>query len=161
MKQSADLGHFDVGAYLGRYHGRYVRHLEGVLQHVFAVTVPELKLAQQSDDLGIQASDSRVEDGFFARLPDRGLDLLFRPLHHVFDAGRVYAPVRNQLGHRYPGGLASDRVETRKRYRLRRVVNDQVNACTLFNRSYIPSFAAYQTTFHVVAGKWNGCDRHL
>ena len=76
----------------------------------------------------MDAVDADFEDGLLAGLADVVVDLLLGLAHHLLDAARMNAPVGDQPLERRRGDLAADRVETGDHHRLRRVVDDQVDA---------------------------------
>ena len=88
----------------------------------------ELQSADHFDDLGMQAGHARLVGRRLALLADLLLDLLLGLGDDLFDARRMDAAVLDQLGQRQPGDLAAHRIEARQRDRVRRVVDDQVDA---------------------------------
>ena len=110
------------------------------------------------DQLWVQTAHTGLKHRLFARFLQDLVHLLAGLLHHLLDAGRVDAAIDNQLGQRDPGDLSPDGVEARKRYRFRRVIDDQVDARGLFERTDVSSLAADETTLHLIIGQRNGGD---
>ena len=153
MQQAAALGQGDVRAQLGCHDAGQMGHFDGVLEHVLAVGGAELQAAQQLDQLGVQAVDVGIEGGLFALLPDALLHLAAGFFHHLFDAARLDAAVQDQLFQGHPGNLAADGVETGEDDRLRRVVDDQVNAGHGLQRADVAALAADDAALHFLVGQ--------
>ena len=89
------------------------------------------------------------------------LDLLLGLAHHLLDARRMDAAVRDQPLQGNAGDLAADRIVTRDDHRLRRVVDDQVDARSRLDGADVSTLAADDPPLHVVAGQVHDRDRAL
>ena len=158
VQQGAGLADLDVGADLGGQHRGDPRGEHAFLEDVAAVAGAEAQVAQLLDQLWVQAAHTGLKHRLFARFLQDLVHLLAGLLHHLLDTGRVDAAIDNQLGQRDPGDLAPDGVEARKRHRFRRVVDDQVDARGLLQRTDVSSLAADETTLHLIIGQRNGGD---
>ena len=79
----------------------------------------------------------------------------------LLDAGGVDAPVLHQLVQRAAGDLAAHGIEGGDGDRLRRVVDDQVDAGRLLQRPDVAALAADDAALHVVRGQGNDGDGRL
>ena len=82
-------------------------------------------------------------------------------LGHFLDARGVDAAVLEQFRERPPGHLAAHGVEGGDHDRLRRVVDDQVDAGGLLERADVPPLAADDPPLHVVRRQRHGGDEPL
>ena len=103
----------------------------------------------------------RLEDGLLAGEADVLLELGLRAVVHLLDPGRMDPPVLDQLRERHLRDLAPDPVEGREDDRLRRVVDDEVDAGEVLERADVASLAADDPALHVVGGKLDDADRGL
>ncbi len=71
------------------------------------------------------------------------------------------APVLNQFLDTDPGNFAADGIETGQDDGLRRVVNDQIDACQLFDGTDIAAFTADDPALHFLVGKRDNGDGGL
>src|SRR5262249_54356009 len=78
------------------------------------------------------------------------LHLLLRETNHFLNAGRMNATILNQLAERHPRHLASHVIETADNDNPRRIVDDDVHACSLLERPNVPTFSADDPTLHLV-----------
>ena len=136
-------------------------NFQRVLEDVFAVAVSEFQPAQQPDKLRVQPADAGGEHRFLARRADGFRHFLLSAVHHVLDARGVYPAVRDEFRHGDSGGLPPYRVEAGQGHGFGGVVYYQVDSGAFFDCPYIPSFSAYQATFHVVIGKGDCGDGQL
>ena len=95
--------------------------------------------------------------GAQAQPVDLGLALLVR----LLDALRMDPPVEDQPLEREPADLAADRVETGQQHRLRRVVDDQVDAGDRLVGADVAALAADDPALHLVAGQVHDADDGL
>ena len=92
---------------------------------------------------------------------DRLLDLFLGLLHFFLDAARVDAAVLDQPAQRQPGHLAAHRIEAGDDHRLRRIVDDQVDAGRLLDRPDVAALAADDAPLHLVVGQRHAGYRRL
>ena len=111
VQQAGALGDLEVGAELGGHDAGQMGDLDGVVEHVLAVAGAELEAPEGADQLGRHAVDVGVEAGLLAGLFDDGLDLGLGLIVRLLDAGRVDAPVGDELGQREARDLAAHAVE--------------------------------------------------
>ena len=91
-----------------------VRALDQVVEHVLTVAGAELELAQQSDQLRVEALHPRLEGRPLALLDDPLLDLRPGVLVGLLDQRRIDPAVGDQPLHRQAGDLATYPVEGRQ-----------------------------------------------
>ena len=103
----------------------------------------------------------RLEDRLLAGLADVLLDLRLRQVVHLLDARGVDAPVLDELGERELRHLASHAVEGREHDRLRGVVDDEVDAGQVLERTDVATFPADDAALHVVGGELDHGDGGL
>ena len=125
----------------------------GVLEDVLAVACPELELAQQLDELGMDVVDLELQDGVLALLLDFLFELLLDVFDDLLDAGGMDTAVDDQLLDGQPGHLAPDGVEAREDDRFGRVVHDDVDAGGQLEGADVPSLAADDPALHVIGGQ--------
>ena len=159
VQQPPHLGHLDVGPGLGSQHPGQKSDLNGMLQHVFAIAVTIFELPQQPDQLPVQTADANVEGGLFAGLHNRLVNFVVGAVHHVLDAGRLYAPVGDQLFQRQPGDFPSHRVEAGNSHCFGSVINNDVYSGKGFQGTNVASFTADETAFS--SHRWAGILRKL
>ncbi len=123
--------------------------LENVL--TVAGTVPEL--AQELDQLGVNSVYAHVETGLLPGLPDDDLHFLFGFGHHLFYAGRMNPPVRDQLLQSHSGDFPPDGIIAREYNRLRRVVHDHIDSSGGFEGTDVSSFSSDYAPLHLLVGK--------
>ena len=135
--------------------------LERVLEDVLAVARPVPKPPEDLDELLVELAAVRLEDGLLAGLLDVLLELRLRLVVHLLDSRRMDASVLDQLLERDPRCLAADPVERRKHDRVRRVVDDEVDAGEVFERADVATLAADDAPLHVVGGELDDGDGRL
>ena len=110
---------------------------------------------------GSTPCDARLEH---RRLPHRDevrLELGLRLEVRLLDARRVDAAVLEELLERQPRELAPDAVEGRQHDRVRRVVDDEVDAGQVLQRADVASLAADDAALHVVRRQLHDGHRRL
>ena len=137
-------------AELGRHDPGQVDDLERVLEDVLAVARAEAQAAEDVHELLVEGAAVRLEHGLLAGLADDILDLRLRLVVHLLDPGRVDAPVLDQLRQRQARDLAAQAVERREDDRVRRVVDDEVDARQVLERADVAPLPADDAPLHVV-----------
>jgi len=107
------------------------------------------------EDLRREARDARIVGGRLAGLADDDVDLGLGLVDDVLDAAWVDAAVLDELGERQASHLAADRVEAAEHDRVRRVVDDEVDAGGLLEGADVAPLAADDAALHLIGG-----DRH-
>ena len=161
VQQRRAAGGLGGGAELVGHHRRQVRALDGVREHVLAVARAVLQAAQDLDQLGVEAADVGLEGRLLAALDDVALELGLGLVVGLLDPRRVDAPVLQQLLERHPGDLAADAVEAGEDHRVRRVVDDEVDAGEVLERADVAALAADDAALHVVGGQLDDRDGRL
>ena len=105
--------------------------------------------------------DADLERGLFTGFLHLLLDVGRRLLEHLLDAGRVDAPVCDEVLERDAGDLATDGVEARERDGLGSIVDDEVDAGYLLERADVAAFPADDAALDVVRRDRDGRDRAL
>ena len=103
----------------------------------------------------------RLEDRLLAGLADVILELGLREVVHLLDPGRMDPAVLDQLLERRPRDLAAEAVEGREDDRLRRVVDDEVDAGQVLERADVAALAADDPALHVVRRELDDGDGRL
>jgi hypothetical protein len=129
-----------------------------VPEHVLAVAGAVLEPAEDLDDLLVEVAAVGLEDGLLPGLHDEVVELGLRLVVHLLDPSRLDPAVLDQLLQRQPRDLAAETVERREDDRLRRVVDDEVDARQVLERPDVPALAADDPALHVVRGQVH--DRH-
>jgi hypothetical protein len=150
VQQARATRELHVRPELGRDEAREVPDLDGVQQHVLRVRLAELEAPEVLYQLGMQAMNTEVEHGLLAGLLALRVDFLLRLAHHFFDARGMDAPVGNQRTDRDACDLATHGVEARDRDRLRRVIDDHVDARRCFERADVAALASDQPALQVI-----------
>ena len=119
-----------------------MRGLDGVRMLVLAITGAEFQRAQQVQHLGVQAMDAGLVRSALAFFANDLLNFGAGVFHQLFDTGRVDPPVHDQLGHRPLGDFAPYRIKTADGDRLRRIIDDHVNAGCQFEGANIAPVCA-------------------
>ena len=153
VEQRRALRRLHVRVELGRHQPAEVDDLERVLEDVLAVARAVVEPAEELDELLVELAAVRLEDGLLAGLQDVLVDLRLRLVVHLLDPRRLDAAVLDELERGHLRDLAADRVEGREHDRLRRVVDDHVDAGQVLERADVASLAADDPALHVVGGK--------
>src|SRR6476660_6247306 len=111
-------------------------------QHVLTVAGAVVKSTKQVDDPFIKAANAHFLNGLVAVSADFLFDFVLRLGHELFDPRWVDAAIGNELVERDPGNFAAHRVERAHDHDARRVVDNYVDAGSLFKRADVPPFAA-------------------
>ena len=161
VEQTGALGDGDVLAELGGHEAGQLGDLDGVVVDVLAVAGAVLHAPDELDQLGMQAHDVGLQHGALALGLDGGVDLALGELDHLLDAGRVDPPIEDELLQGQPRDLAADGVEAGDGDRLRRVVDDEIDARERFNGADVAALAADDASLHLVIGQGNHADGDL
>ena len=135
--------------------------LDGMHELVLAVAGAELEAPEQALHLAVQAGDAGLDHGLLARLDDDAVDLLLRLFDFLLDAGRVNAPVGDQLAQRHTCYLAAHGIVAADDDGFRRVVYDQVHAQRLFDGTDVAALAADNAPLHLVGRQIHAAHREL
>ena len=100
-------------------------------------------------------------DGLLARLLDEVVELRLRLVVGLLDPRRVDPAVLDQLVERQLRDLSANAVERREHDRLRRVVDDEVDAGEVLQRADVAALPADDPALHVVGGQLDDRDRRL
>ena len=146
---------------LGRHDPREVDDLERVLEDVLAVARAEAEAPEDADELLAQLAAIGLEDSLRARLVDLLVELRLRRVVHLLDPGGMDPAVLDELFERELRHLTPDPVERGEDDRVRRVVDDEINAGQVLERADVPALAADDAALHVVARELDDGDRGL
>ncbi len=153
VQQAGPLDRLLVVARFRGEHPRDVRDLDRVAEHVLSERRPEVQAAEVLHEIRMERADPDLVDGGLASLLDRLVDLRARAAHRLFDARRVDAAVDEEPLEGPFRDLAPDGVEARHDHRLRRVVDDHVDAGQGLEGADVATLAADDAALHVVARK--------
>ena len=138
-----------------------VRALDQVRQDVLAVGGAVAEPAEQGDQLGVHVGDAELGHGVLAGPLAEQLDLGLAAVVGLLDPLRVDPAVLDEALQGEAGDLAAHRVETGEQHRLRRVVDDQVDAGYRLEGADVPALAADDPALHLVAGQVHHGDHGL
>ena len=123
-----------------------------MLQHILAIAGAVAHPAQQLHQLGVQVVHTGLDDGALAVLLDLGFHLAAGLLHRFLYAGRVDAPILDELFKREPCHLTLDRVVTGKGDGLGGIIDDEIHAGQVLQRADVASLTADDTALHFIIG---------
>ena len=161
VQERGALGRLHARSELRRHHAAEVHDLERVLEDVLSVARPEAEPPEDLHQLFVELAAVGLEHRLLAGLEDVILHLGLRLVVHLLDPSRMDAPVLDQLDERHLRGLAADAVEGREHDRLRRVVDDEVDAGEVLERADVATLAADDPPLHVVGRELDERDRGL
>ena len=111
VQQTATLREHHVAAELRRHRAREMRDLDGVVEHILPIARAIAQAPEELHELRMQAMDARIERRLLARLLDAHIDFALCLLHHFLDAGRVDAPILDELLECDASHFAAHRIE--------------------------------------------------
>lgn len=161
MKQTGTLGGHDVDTKLGGHDSAQLGNLERMLQDVLPEGGTIAQSAQGSDDLRMQVMDPRIEGGLFARFANALVNEIGGLVVHLLDARRMDTAICDEVLQRNASGLATNRIEAGQHDRLGRIVDDEIDAGNLLERTDIAAFASDDATFEVIRGNMDRSDGDL
>ena len=161
VQERGALRRLDARAELARHDPREVDDLERVLEDVLAVARAIAEPPEHLRQLLVHVAAVRLEHGLLAGLADVLLELGLRGVVGVLDPRRMNAAVLDQLLQRHPRQLAADAVERGEHDRLRRVVDDEVDARQVLERADVAPLAADDAALHVIGRQLDHRDRRL
>ena len=138
-----------------------VDDLERVLEDVLPVARAVAESAEDLHELLVELAAVRLEDGLLAGLADVLLELGLRLVVHLLDPGRVDPAVLDELVERHARDLAPQRVERGEDDRMRRVVDDEVDARQVLERPDVAAFPSDDPALQVVRGELDDGHRRL
>ena len=149
------------GAELVGHHRGQMGALDRVREDVLPVGRAVLQPAEHRDQVGVERLDVRVEARLLAALGDVRLQLGLRLVVGLLDPRGMDAAVLQQLLERHARDLAPHAVEAGEDDRVRRVVDDEVDAGQVLERADVAALAADDPALHVVGGELDDADRGL
>ena len=153
MQQTGALGLFDIHAQFRGHHAAQGRDLQGVLQHVLGEGRTVTQLAQQADDLGMDAVHPGIKRGLFAHLAHLGIQFLLAFLDDVLDAGGMDAAILDQALQGHLGHLTAQRTVRGQDDGLRCIVDDEVHTGGGFESADVAPLTSDDASFHIFAGQ--------
>jgi hypothetical protein len=126
------------------------RNLHRVFERVLPIRRPKLQAAEKLEEFGMEIGDADLERRRLTVGEELLLHLALDLGHELLDAAGVDAAVLNEVCQRLPCNLAPHRFETRQDHRARGVVDDQVNAGSLFEGSNVPALATDDPPLHLI-----------
>ncbi|OLD38046.1 MAG: hypothetical protein AUI83_24235 [Armatimonadetes bacterium 13_1_40CM_3_65_7] len=155
MQEPGPAGQLRVAVQQPGHQSRQEGDLHGVRQEVLPVGVAESKPAHQFDLFRMQAVHPGLKGCPLSLFTDPLIKLALRLLHHFLDAGRVNAPVDDELLQCDLGDLATDGVKRGEGYGFGRVIDDEVDPGKPLKSADVPPLAADDPAFHVVVRQGN------
>src|SRR5579859_1578762 len=114
--------------------------------------------AEHADQFRVVESRNICRDeGFFPFVPDDLIDFLPGLRDEFLDTRWVDATVLHELDQRHAGNFASYWIETRKRHGFRRVIDDEIDARGILERTDVAPFSTDDPRLHLLV--WQGDDR--
>ena len=130
-------------------------------EHVLPVGRAVAQPPEEVDQLGVHVGDAEPGDRVLARPAADQVDLGLAALVGLLDALRVDPAVADQPLKGEAADLPAHRVEARQEHRLRRVVDDQVDAGHRLEGPDVAALAADDPALHLVAGQVHDRDDRL
>src|SRR5579862_36252 len=161
MEHGGALRRAHARAELGGHDPGQVHDLERVLEHVLPVARPEAKTADDLLQLLVERPAVRLEDRLLAGLPHDLFQLRLRLVVRLLDPRRMDPAVLDELRQRQARDLAAEPVEGRQHNRVRRVIDDEVDAGEVLERADVATLAADDAALHVVGRDLDHGDRRL
>ena len=112
-------------------------------------------------ELRVERLHAGVEAGLLAALGDVRLELGLGLVVGLLDPRGMDAAVLEQLLQRHAGDLAADAVEAGEDHRVRRVVDDEVDAGQVLEGADVAALAPDDAALHVVGGELDDADGRL
>ena len=109
--------------------------------------------AEKLDKVGMKSEHACFKHGGFTRFLNLRFKLAAGFLHHFLDTSRMNSAVGNKFFKRNTSDFTSYGIKARKNDRLRSIVDNEVNAGSVFERANVTSLSADYTAFHIVVGK--------
>ena len=150
VEQRAALRHDHVEPELGGHDAGEMRDFLRVMKDVLTVARAVLHATDQADELDVEPVRAHLVRRLLAHVLDGGVDFLPRLLDHFLDAPRMDASVGDELRERDARDLAAHRIEARDHHRIRRIVDDDVDAGRELERANVSPFAADDPPLHLV-----------
>ena len=151
MQQTGTACDLGVQPQFGGHDTGQIGRFAGMLQQVLPVGRTVLHLTDQADQFGMQAVDAQIDGRALADLDDLLLDLLLHLGDHLLDAGGMDSAVGDELMQRQTGDLAAHGVEAAQDDRFGRVVDDDLDAGSRFQRTDVAPLAADDAALDLVA----------
>jgi hypothetical protein len=128
MQEGPRASDGSVNAELRGKHAGDMGHFDRVLEHILPIARPEMEAPQERDKFRIEPYDAAFKRcGFAFLLHDiRNLDARF--LHRLLYLGRLDTAVGYEFFERDLCDRPAQRVERRKRYPIRSVIDENVDA---------------------------------
>src|SRR5689334_2210331 len=104
-----------------------MRHLDGMVQDVLRVAVPEMEAAQELQYLEMHRRDPGFHHGFIPEPNDGLIHLGFYLVDDLLDAAGMYPAVFDQTYHGFAGDFAPHRIETGEQHGSWSIVNEHGN----------------------------------
>ena len=164
MQQTGSLRHTNVESELLGEESCDLCDLNGMTQCILTIGGTELHTAEELHQLRIQTVYTDLEDSGVTLLTDGFVDFLLCLLHDLFDSRRVDTSIDDQLLKGDSCDLTAHRIKSGKYNRLRRIIDDQLDAGQLLQCTDITSLTADDAALHIIIRKLhdgNGRLRHL
>src|SRR5260370_33319246 len=110
-----------------------------MVQHLLSVAGTEAQDAEVTDDFGVKALESNLQNSRLSLLFDPLQDLLSGLGDDLFDPSRMDPAVHDQLVQRDSGDLAADRVETADDHGFRAADGDSIGPRRLLRGPHVPA----------------------
>ena len=134
-------------------------YLDRVLQYILSIAGAVFQFPQQLYQFGMQPIDTCIKGCRLAFLADCGFHFFSCLFHHFLDTGRVYTSIYNQLFQCQSCNLSPDGIKPGENDCLRRVVNNQVNACQCFQGANVSALTTDDTSLHLIIGQLHNRNR--
>ena len=153
MQKTCPLRKLLIQAQLRRHDAGKRSDFHRMLKNILTIAVPVAQRTDKTRQLPVHPVDSQLEDRLIADLHNGLIQLLGYLIYYFFNAARLNTAILHQDFQRLPRNLTAYRVEARNGDRIRRIVNDQVNARRLLDRLDVAALTADDASLHIFIGK--------
>ena len=156
VKQARSLGCLDVLSQFRSHQTAEMSHLQGMLEDVLRVAVPEMQPTQHFGHLRMDRRLASLVDRVLALAEDKVIHLNCDCSDHLLDTGRVDAAVEDQSFHGLPRHFAPDWIKTGEHHRIGRVIHQHRDARGVLERTDVAPVAANDPTLHFFGRQGHG-----
>ena len=158
MQQACAACQLNVHAKLASHQAGQPCHFQRMAQHILAVAGAILQAADQLDQIGMQAVDTKVHHSLFALALHLNFQFAAALIHGFLNAGRVDTAIGDQALQGHAGHFTAGLVKAGKGDGFRRIINNEVTASGSFQSADVAALAANDAALHLVRGQRHHAD---
>ena len=158
MQQACAACQLNVHAKLASHQAGQPCHFQRMAQHILAIAGAILQAADQLDQIGMQAVDTKVHHSLFALALHLNFQFAAALIHGLLNAGRVDTAIGDQALQGHAGHFTAGLVKAGKGDGFRRIVNNEVTASGSFQSADVAALAANDAALHLVRGQRHHAD---